>query len=213
MAGNNIPTLQHLGEARAVLGEFRTYELAQVSMLDQPDKVADYNKRMDDSAKLVRDELAAYAALPANDRERALYAKVAADTDAYFRANTDLRAAVAAGDAAGARDVSDNKSRPARRQLFEDLKVLGVLQQQLLIDRRTGRCQCHPPHQRDRHHQLHGAAVAGRRRPGLHDLAHHPPAGPGRACHQVGGPRRPERHHARPPAPTRPGRCWPPPAK
>ncbi|WP_256777581.1 MULTISPECIES: methyl-accepting chemotaxis protein [unclassified Stenotrophomonas] len=135
MAGNNIPTLQHLGEARAVLGEFRTYELAQVSMLDQPDKIADYNKRMDDSAKLVRDELAAYAALPANDRERALYAKVATDTDAYFRANTDLRAAVAAGDAAAARDISDNKSRPARRQLFEDLKALGIYSNSLMAGR------------------------------------------------------------------------------
>jgi methyl-accepting chemotaxis protein len=135
MAENNIPTLQHLGEARAILGEFRTYELAQVSMLDQPDKVADYNKRMDDSAKQVRDELAAYAALPANDRERALYAKVAADTDAYFKANTDLRAAVAAGDAAAARDVSDNKSRPARRQLFEDLKALGVYSNSLMTDK------------------------------------------------------------------------------
>ncbi|MFG6109933.1 methyl-accepting chemotaxis protein [Stenotrophomonas nematodicola] len=138
MAGNNIPTLQHLGEARAVLGEFRTYELAQVSMLDQPDKVADYNKRMDDSAKVVRDELAAYAALPANDRERALYAKVAGDTDAYFLANTDLRAAVAAGDAAGARDISDNKSRPARRQLFEDLKALGAYSNSLMAERIAG---------------------------------------------------------------------------
>ena len=40
-------------------------------MLDQPDKVADYNKRMDDTAKAVHDELAAYA-LPALDKEREL---------------------------------------------------------------------------------------------------------------------------------------------
>lgn len=59
MAGNDIPSVQHLGEARSQLGEFRTYELAQLSMLDQPEKVADYNKRMDDTAKAVHDELAA----------------------------------------------------------------------------------------------------------------------------------------------------------
>ncbi|HEC0920963.1 TPA: MCP four helix bundle domain-containing protein, partial [Escherichia coli] len=73
MASNDIPSVQHLGEARSQLGEFRTYELAQLTMLDQPDKVADYNKRMDATAKAVRDELAAYAALPAQDKERELY--------------------------------------------------------------------------------------------------------------------------------------------
>jgi methyl-accepting chemotaxis protein len=56
MAGNDIPSVQHLGEARSQLGEFRTYELAQLSMLDQPEKVADYNKRMDDTAKAVHDD-------------------------------------------------------------------------------------------------------------------------------------------------------------
>jgi methyl-accepting chemotaxis protein len=73
MAGNDIPSVQHLGEARSQLGEFRTYELAQLSMLDQPEKVADYNKRMDDTAKAVHDELAAYSALPALAKERELY--------------------------------------------------------------------------------------------------------------------------------------------
>ena len=135
MAANNIPTLQHLGEARSVLGEFRTYELAQLNMLDQPDKIADYNTRMDASAKLVRDELAAYAALPANERERVLYAKVAADTDAYFTANTAMRSAVAAGDGALAQQISDEKSRPARRQLFDDLKELGTYSNSLMATR------------------------------------------------------------------------------
>ncbi|MCF7751812.1 MCP four helix bundle domain-containing protein [Bacillus subtilis subsp. subtilis] len=132
MASNDIPSVQHLGEIRSQLGEFRTYEMAQVSMFDQPEKVADYNKRMDATAKVVRDELAAYAALPAGERERALFAKVAADTDAYFAANTELRAAVGAGDGALARQVSDEKSRPARRQLFDDLKELGAFSNSLM---------------------------------------------------------------------------------
>jgi methyl-accepting chemotaxis protein len=132
MASNDIPSVQHLGEVRAQLGEFRTFELAQLTMLDQADKVADYNKRMDATAKTVRDELAAYAALPAGDQEKALYKKVAADLDGYFAANGELRAAVATGDGALAQQISDDKSRPARRKMFDDLKELGAFSSNLM---------------------------------------------------------------------------------
>ncbi len=81
MASNDIPSVQYLGEVRSQLGEFRTYELAQLSMLDQPEKVADYNKRMDDTAAVVREQLAAYAKLPAGAKERELYRAVQADID------------------------------------------------------------------------------------------------------------------------------------
>ena len=79
MATNDIPSVQYLGEVRSQLGEFRTYELAQISMLDQPEKVADYNKRMNDTAAVVREQLAAYAKLPSGDKERTLYQAVQAD--------------------------------------------------------------------------------------------------------------------------------------
>ena len=126
MAGNDIPSVQHLGEARSQLGEFRTYELALLSMLDQPDKVADYNKRMDDTAKTVRDELAAYAALPALARERELYQTANVQLERYFGANKAMREAVAAGDGALAQQISDEQSRPARRELFAAMKALGT---------------------------------------------------------------------------------------
>jgi len=126
MAGNDIPSVQHLGEARSQLGEFRTYELAQLSMLDQPEKVADYNKRMDDTAKAVHDELAAYAALPALDKERELYRAASAQLDRYFAANKAMRDAVTAGDGVLARQISDEQSRPARRDLFAAMKALGT---------------------------------------------------------------------------------------
>ncbi len=126
MAGNDIPSVQHLGEARSQLGEFRTYELALLSMLDQPDKVADYNKRMDDTAKTVRDELAAYAALPALARERELYQAANVQLERYFGANKAMREAVAAGDGALAQQISDEQSRPARRELFAAMKALGT---------------------------------------------------------------------------------------
>ncbi|MBB4127350.1 methyl-accepting chemotaxis protein [Xanthomonas translucens] len=126
MAGNEIPSVQHLGEVRAQLGEFRTFELSLLTMLAKPDKVADYNKRMDATTKLVREELTAYAALPADAKEQALYRKVEADVNGYFGANAEMRAAVAAGDGALAQQISDDTSRPARRKLFESLKELGA---------------------------------------------------------------------------------------
>ena len=127
MATNDIPSVQYLGEVRSQLGEFRTYELAQISMLDQPEKVADYNKRMNDTAAVVREQLAAYAKLPAGDKERTLYQAVQADVDGYFAANTKLREAATAGDGEAARQISDEQSRPLRRKAFEDLKALGTL--------------------------------------------------------------------------------------
>ncbi|OBU68568.1 chemotaxis protein [Stenotrophomonas maltophilia] len=126
MAGNDIPSARHLGEARSQLGEFRTYELAQLSMLDQPEKVADYNTRMDTTARTVRDELAAYSALPAQARERELYRAASAQLDRYFAANKAMREAVAAGDGVLARQISDEQSRPARRDLFTALKALST---------------------------------------------------------------------------------------
>ncbi len=135
MAGNDIPSVQHLGEVRAQLGEFRTFELAQLSMLDQADKVADYNKRMDATAKTVRDELQAYAVLPAGAEEKALYRKVAADLEVYFAANAEMRTAVAAADGVLAQQISDEKSRPARRRMFDDLKELGTFSSSLMQEK------------------------------------------------------------------------------
>ena len=135
MASNDIPSVQHLGEVRAQLGEFRTFELAQLTMLDQADKVADYNKRMDATAKIVRDELKAYAALPAGEEEKALYRKVAADLEVYFAANAEMRTAIAAADGVLAQQISDDKSRPARRAMFEHLKELGAFSSGLMLSK------------------------------------------------------------------------------
>ncbi len=132
MASNDIPSVQYLGEVRSQLGEFRTYELAQLSMLDQPEKVADYNKRMDDTAAVVREQLAAYAKLPAGAKERELYRAVQTDIDGYFAANAKLREAATAGDGVVARQISDDQSRPLRRKAFEDLKALGAYSSSLM---------------------------------------------------------------------------------
>jgi len=125
MSTNDIPSVQHLGEIRAQLGEFRTYEMAQLTVLDKPESVADYDKRMEATGKVVHEEMAAYAALPAEPKERELYEVVAARNADYFKANAAIKQAIAAGDNAGAQQISDEQSRPGRRALFAAMKELG----------------------------------------------------------------------------------------
>ncbi|MDX3935231.1 methyl-accepting chemotaxis protein [Stenotrophomonas sp.] len=138
MSTNDIPSVQHLGEVRAQLGEFRTYEMAQLTVLDKPESVADYDKRMADTGKIVNAELAAYAALPAGDKERQLYEVVAARTADYFKANGLIKAAIAAGDGVTAQQISDEQSRPARRALFAALKELGEFSNGVVAGRIEG---------------------------------------------------------------------------
>jgi len=135
MSTNDIPSVQHLGEVRAQLGEFRTYEMAQLTVLDKPESVADYDKRMADTAKVVNAELAAYAALPAGDKEHQLYEVVAARTADYFKANGLIKEAIAAGDGVTAQQISDEQSRPARRALFAALKELGEFSNGVMASR------------------------------------------------------------------------------
>src|SRR5690242_19801757 len=40
-----MPSVQHLGEMRSQLGEYRTYEISQLYSQDDPAKIADYDKR------------------------------------------------------------------------------------------------------------------------------------------------------------------------
>ncbi len=135
MSTNDIPSVQHLGEVRAQLGEFRTYEMAQLTVLDKPESVADYDKRMADTGKIVNAELVAYAALPAGDKERQLYEVVDARAADYFKANGLIKAAIAAGDGVTAQQISDEQSRPARRALFAALKELGEFSNGLMASR------------------------------------------------------------------------------
>ncbi|MBD9437523.1 MCP four helix bundle domain-containing protein [Pseudoxanthomonas sp. PXM03] len=124
VSGVDMPSVQYMGEVRSQLGEFRTFEIAQLTRLDEPDAIIDYNKRMAASKKIVEEQQALFEALPTDDKEKQLYADVTTKLTAYFDARKEIDAALEAGDYVLAQSVSDEKSRPRRRDLFAALKAL-----------------------------------------------------------------------------------------
>ncbi|NYZ61832.1 methyl-accepting chemotaxis protein [Luteimonas deserti] len=123
---DDMPAVQHLGEIRAQLGEYRTYEIAQLTRLDEPDAVQDYNERLAKIEIILAERQAMYEALPFAAEERALYDTAAERLAAYLGAHREIESALAAGDVEAAHAVSDEKSRPLRRSLFEALAVLNT---------------------------------------------------------------------------------------
>ena len=126
LSENWMPSVQHLGEMRSQLGEYRTYEISQLYSQDDPAKVADYNKRMADTEALIADAEKAYndISIDSTPEELALYAKVKQTRAAYFQAHEKLKQAVAAGDFEGGRQISSTESRDGRRAMFAALKDL-----------------------------------------------------------------------------------------
>ncbi|MDH5822791.1 methyl-accepting chemotaxis protein, partial [Luteimonas sp. RD2P54] len=119
-----VPAVYQLGELRAQLGELRTYELAQLARADDPDAVADYFKRMDGVREAIATAHAAYLKTMTAGEEEALHAEVEDLLDQYLLANSDMGDALRAGDRALAEQISGDRSRPIRRDLFEAILVL-----------------------------------------------------------------------------------------
>ncbi|MCC8473228.1 methyl-accepting chemotaxis protein [Xanthomonas arboricola] len=118
------PAVQQLSEMRALLGEFRTYELAQLAHADDPKAVQNYFERMDKARSEVEIAQTAYARTTQPGKEAELYEAVKQKLADYYKANAALGAAVRAGDLVTANTVSDEQSRPARRDLFAKLVEL-----------------------------------------------------------------------------------------
>ena len=123
---NWMPAVQHLGEMRAQLGEYRTYEQSQLTKQGQPEELADYDKKLTETRKLIDAEEAGYNDIPieSSAEEKAIYDKVVAARKAYFEAHDRIAAAVAADDFATAQAISSDESRKLRRELFNHLKDL-----------------------------------------------------------------------------------------
>ncbi|SOD52042.1 sensor domain CHASE3-containing protein, partial [Pseudoxanthomonas wuyuanensis] len=119
-----MPAVEQLGEMRAQLGELRTYELAQLARTDEPEAVEDYFKRMDKTREAIAAAEAAYARTTTQGEEAKLYDQVRKQRELYLSANTRMGDAIRAGDVAAAQKVSDDESRPARRDLFTALVAL-----------------------------------------------------------------------------------------
>jgi methyl-accepting chemotaxis protein len=119
-----VPAVEQLGEMRAQLGELRTYELAQLARADEPEAVEDYFKRMQKTREAVAVAESTYARTTTPGEEAALYAEVRKELERYLSANDQMGDAIRAGDVVAALGVSDEQSRPARRDLFAALVTL-----------------------------------------------------------------------------------------
>ncbi|MDR7192531.1 methyl-accepting chemotaxis protein [Luteimonas terrae] len=123
---DDMPAVQYLGEIRSQLGEYRTFEIAQLTRLDEPDAVQDYNERLAKIEVSIAEHQALYEALPFAAEERRLYSVVDERLEAYLGAHREIERALEAGDAVAAQAVSDEQSRPLRRSLFEAMAALNT---------------------------------------------------------------------------------------
>ncbi|WP_369932736.1 methyl-accepting chemotaxis protein [Xanthomonas tesorieronis] len=119
-----VPATQALAEVRAQLGEFRTYELAQIARANDPDAMADYFKRMQKVRTEVAKNQAVIERVMLEKTQKQMYAGVKEKLDAYLQTNTLMGDALRAGDVAAAQVISDKQSRPLRRDLFERIVAL-----------------------------------------------------------------------------------------
>ncbi|WP_313400117.1 methyl-accepting chemotaxis protein [Stenotrophomonas sp.] len=128
---NWMPAVQALGEMRAQLGEYRTYEQAQLSYQGDAAQLADYDKRLRDTHALITAAEKAYddIEVASSAEELAMYEKVKQYRAAYFSAHERIAAAIASDDFDTARTISSDESRKARRALFDQLKQLSQYNQ------------------------------------------------------------------------------------
>ncbi|MEN5209157.1 methyl-accepting chemotaxis protein [Stenotrophomonas terrae] len=128
---NWMPAVQQLGEMRAQLGEYRTFEQAQLSYQGNPAQLADYDKRLADTRKLIEAAEKAYDEIDSDysPEELALYEKMKELRAGYFGAHDRIAAAIAADDFVTASSISSDESRMLRRGLFDQLKQLSQYNQ------------------------------------------------------------------------------------
>jgi methyl-accepting chemotaxis protein len=131
---NWMPAVQQLGEMRSQLGEFRTYEQAQLGYQGNAEQLADYDKRLADTRGLIEAAEKAYDDIETDytPEELAMYDKLKAQRAAYFEAHDRIAAAIAADDFDAARRISSDESRKLRRVLFDQLKAMSQYNQQQL---------------------------------------------------------------------------------
>ena len=134
ISSNWMPAVQSLGEMRAQLGEYRTYEQAQLGKQGDADAIADYDRRMADTRRQIDEAKKQYDAIEADStaEEAALEQKIDTGLKAYFGAHQRIADAIAADDFETARQVSGSDSRVARRDLFDTLKQLSTFNVQQL---------------------------------------------------------------------------------
>jgi methyl-accepting chemotaxis protein len=123
---NWMPSVEQLGEMRATLGEFRTFELARISLKDDPEEADLFIEQSAAARKTIEAAEKAYDAIPSESsaNEKEIYDRVVASRTAYFAAHDRIDAALNERDHATAQTISDTDSRPARFALFKAVKEL-----------------------------------------------------------------------------------------
>ncbi len=131
---NWMPAVQHLGEMRAQLNEFRAFEQAQLNYQGNAEELADYDKRLASTRAEVEAAEKAYDDIGSeySPEEKALYDKLKEARAGYFASHDNIAAAVAADDFDTARGISGGDSRTLRRAFSDQLKALLAYNQQKL---------------------------------------------------------------------------------
>jgi methyl-accepting chemotaxis protein len=124
ITGRSMPAQAELLELRGILGEYRTFEVAQLGYQGQPAELADYRQRIEGLRTDFGRTLQSVEARLRSDSGRVLLGEVQAATEAYFSAGRALAEAIDADDFDSARAISSDQARPARRALMEKIKLL-----------------------------------------------------------------------------------------
>ena len=119
-----MPAVQYLDRIRADLAEIRIAELSQLSHLDDPAFVAEYNQRITEQLQKLSEHSRQYEALPASAAQKQLYADMQKTSKAYLDAHALMAQAIASGQFDLAQTISNDQSRIARRDLFDDVEQL-----------------------------------------------------------------------------------------
>ncbi len=122
---NWMPSVEHLGEMRALLGEFHRLELTQISR-DTPEEADSYLEQLASARKALEAAEAAYDAIPSESSaaEAAIYKRLVASRTDYFDAHERIASVLAMRDHIAAEAISDNDSAPARQAFFNTAKEL-----------------------------------------------------------------------------------------
>ena len=122
-----MPAVQYLERMRADLAEIRIAELSQLSHLNEPAFVAEYNQRIIEQRQKLAEHRKQYEALPADSTQQSLYAELGKTLEAYFSAHALIEKAINEGQSELAQTISNDQSRVSRRDLFDAVEKLSTL--------------------------------------------------------------------------------------
>ena len=123
---HSMPAVQHLDRIRADLAEIRIAELSQLSRLDSPESIAEYNQRIADQLQKLATHRQQFEALPSTPEQTQLYAAVKSDLDSYLASHEAMEKAISDGHHDLAQTISNDQSRISRRNLFDAVEKLSV---------------------------------------------------------------------------------------